>query len=109
MIKIAKLIILAIIIVGVIFLVMMQQRGWEGTKENPLDSTIQASKTIADTGKDAFNKGKEIIENFKNDENNNTNLVEIGQIPCLSNQDCNILDECNEDCICQDSICWKND
>ena len=103
-----------LIVVAVIVIVAISQNGWDGLKSNPLDSTIQASKTIADTGKDAYDKGKEIVENFKNNEDNETTineqLTEIGKISCTSDGMCNeLISECGGDCICDttNGICYK--
>ena len=97
-----------VVVIVLIAIVMVVQNGWEGIRAEPFDSTIQASQTIGNKTIDAFNKGKEIINNFKNNENNNTNLVEIGQIPCNDDSQCNQeIGICENNCICQDSICWK--
>ncbi len=109
----SKLIGVVIIALAIVFLVMMQQRGWEGIKANPLESTIEASGTIADTGKDVFDKGKEIVENFKSDENNGEStsggtLIDLGQIPCSSDSICNELLEntCEGLCVCINESCF---
>lgn len=109
----SKLIIGIIIIVGIIFLVAMQQKGWEGIKAEPLDSAIQASQTIVDTGKDTYDKGKEIIDNFKNNEDSNTQddetLTEVGRPLCLDDSSCNTLSQCSteEPCSCIGGSCYK--
>lgn len=104
----SKLIIGIIIIVGIVFLIAMQQRGWEGIKSRPLDSGIQATQTIAEKTKDTYDYGRGIYDKFKNNETNNNSLTEVGQIPCSNDDDCNtLLDACENSCICQNDICWR--
>ena len=111
-----KMIVVVIIIVLVIFLVMLQQRGLEGIKANPFLSTWDATKAIADTGKDGFDKGKEIIDNFKNDGNNegtttdeSGTLVEVGRPLCSDDASCNTLEQCSteEPCSCIEGSCFQ--
>ena len=97
-------IIFILIVIGVIVLLAVyQQGGWEGYKSNPADGTIESVKTIGEGIKTNFEKGKELI-----DKNNQSNLTEIGQIPCAINEDCNILTECvGSLCICEGGSCFK--
>ena len=91
------LLVIALIIVGV----AVYQNGWEGFKSNFIGSSIESTKTI-------YSTGENVVGFFTGD--NDTDLIEVGMLPCTSNEDCNnILSECNPD-LCQcytDGICYR--
>lgn len=84
------------IIVGIVMLLaifVIYQNGYESTKEKPLDTTMSSIKYL-------FNEGKQAISNM------NSNGMEI---KCYSNEDCNMIQECNNTCICNidDGKCYR--
>ena len=97
-----------LIIVAIIFLVALQQQGWEGFKAEPFDSTIQSTKKIGEVSKDVFDKTKETIDNFKNDENNNegSNPINLGRPFCQEDSDCNTIQQCENNCSCIGGECF---
>jgi len=108
-----KIIIVIVLIIGITTWV---QNGTDGIKNAPFQSTWDSTKDITEKTKDGFDKGKEIIDNFKSDgnnegssEENNEVLVEVGQMPCSSDNQCNeLLEEaCGGVCVCVDEICFK--
>jgi len=95
---------LGIIVVVAIF----QQGGWEGFKSSPLESSWDATKSIGETGKDAFDKGKEIVGNINSNSGTSGNLKNLGLPLCNTNSSCNTLSECNADlCSCIEGECYK--
>ena len=100
-----------IFILGVILIIMLValfENGIEGLK-NP-NSYIQATQSIGDTGKDAFDKGKEIIGNIRQNSNSeaSNSLKNFGLPLCNTNSSCNTLSECNIDlCSCINGECYK--
>lgn len=87
------ILIIALIVVGV----AIYNDGWEKFQENPLDSIINGGKKIIDTGKD-------ITSNL----NNETELIEVGKLPCANNEDCNLLEACENNCTCFDNgVCYQ--
>ena len=91
---------IVIIIVGIILIVAVYQGGFEGVKENPLESTIDSVQSI-------YGTGKNVVDYAQGD--NNTELTEVGMIPCATNEDCAILDGCEDNaCQCYDNgVCYR--
>ena len=93
------LIILGIIVVVVV--VLFQQGGWDRFKAQPLQSSWDATQSITETGKDVFDKGKEIVGNINSNSETSGNLKNLGLPLCNTNSSCNTLQECNENlCFC---------
>lgn len=92
-----------LIIIGIFVVMGIVRDGTEGFKSKPIQSVWDSSKSIVNTGKD-------IVDKFKGGEENITSgLIEVGQIPCATDADCNLITECqpNYTCVCRDSSCWK--
>ena len=100
----SKFIIFIIIVMIIILLVAVKQRGFEGIKQNPVDSALQSTKTIYNFGKDSVEKGGEIYTIFKNEKINGT-LIEV----CKEDKDCGIFPECSGEqiCFCIAQNCYK--
>lgn len=90
------------IIIGIIVVVAVYQQGWENFKSSWFQSSIDSTKTIYDTGKN--------IVDYATQENStdSTELIEVGMIPCKTNEDCESLEECKDGaCQCySDGICY---
>ena len=95
-------VIFIVIVIGIIVLVGIYQKGFEGFKTNPTQSSLDATKTIYDKGKDTINYLQSKTSN------SSKSLTEVGKIPCAINQDCNVLEQCaNNLCTCKEGSCWK--
>ena len=97
-----KIIGIILIVLGIIVAIgIYQSGGWASYKENIFGNSIQSTKSI-------FNTGKNVV-GYIQGENATQDLVEVGMIPCKTNEDCIILDECaNGACTCYtDGICYK--
>ncbi len=95
--------IIIVVIIGIVVVMGLVRDGTEELKSEPLQSAIESGKTIVNTGKDIINKfrdGKNITED---------GLIEVGQIPCATHADCNILEECqpNYICTCLEGSCFR--
>ena len=90
------LLVIALIVVGV----AVYQNGWEGFKADYLGSSIESTKTI-------YSTGENVVGLFTG--NNDTETIDVGKLPCTSNEICNdILSECENQCLCfDDGICRK--
>ena len=92
-----------LVVLGIIVLVAIYNDGFEGFKANPLESTVDSTKKIIETGKDAVGFIKD------NTGNTTADLVEVGKLPCATNEDCDLLEACgNSSCVCYDNgACYK--
>lgn len=98
------LIFLSIIVVVAIF----QQGGWEAFSTSPIQSSWDATKSIGETGKDVFDKGKEIIGNSNPNSGASGTLKNLGLPLCDTNSSCNTLQECKDNlCSCIKGECYK--
>ncbi len=93
-----KGIIVIVVIIGIFIVMGMVREGTE-TFQEPLQSVIESSKVIVSTG----------IGMIKGDEEENRSLfTEIGLVPCVTNDDCNVrLEKCNNVCMCLDGVCAR--
>lgn len=83
-----------IVVVLIILGIIIYQNGWEGFKAKPVQSSYDSAKSVVNTGKN-------VVGYFHN--GNNSELIEVGKIPCKTNEDCNILIDCQMDlCQCYD-------
>ena len=99
--------IILLTILGIIIIVaIFQQGGWDGFKSSPLQSSWDATKSIGEVGKDAFDKGKEIIGSDKTGSSSGT-LKNLGLPLCNTNSSCNTLQECKDNlCSCINGECF---
>ena len=93
--------IIILIIIGIFVVMGIVRDGVDTLKSEPVQSIWDSSKDIVDAGKNIVNK-------FQGDENTTaTGLIEVGQIPCANDADCNILPDCEYYlCVCQGGSCF---
>lgn len=101
-----------ILIIFVALLAMTFFRdGTDTIKEEPFQSTVESGKIVFETGKGVVSWGAQQYNSINQDtetSNPETNLIEIGQIPCATDEDCNeFLSQCDDNCQCIDLTCWK--
>ena len=98
------------IIVLIILGVAIYQNGFDGLKEEPVQSSLDSTKTIYEAGKKAVNAGKDIYDNTKSGSSSETvTLTKIGQPFCTNDADCLTLEECSDStCVCgEGGYCYK--
>lgn len=102
-----KYVIWAIVI---ILIIASYEKGIDKVKHDPIkegmDTGVEKTKTIIDYVKDViYGEGTGGGEESE-EETEKTNL---GMIPCKESSDCNLLDECNNDCTCNSETgeCYK--
>ena len=84
-----------VIIIAILLLMTLFRGGMDEIKTNPLGSTLESGKIVLE-------KGKEILNSEPNEKKN------LGQIPCISDQQCNnLLESCEGLCFCQEGTCWR--
>jgi len=92
------LLIILIIIVGL----GMFQQGFQGFKEKPIMSSIEASKTIGEKTVDTFQWSKDKIQGSSD------SLKNLGLPLCSDNSSCNTLQSCKDNlCSCIQGECFK--
>lgn len=78
--------------------------------DNLAESTLDSGKQAFNTGKNVVNWGVEKFDDDAQETATGKKLIEIGQIPCANNDDCNeFLPLCEDACLCQDLICYKEE
>jgi len=100
-----------IVIIGAILVAMTFFRdGSDTIVDSPLQSTIESGKIVFEAGKNIVQQGQQTFNQIQNQENTEPNLIEVGQIPCATDDDCNeFLSQCDDDCLCIDLICWQEE
>jgi len=105
------------IIIGIIAIIVVtaiiQQGGWNNYKGNPLQSSVDATKSIADKSKETFDKGKEIYSKNWGDGtsggSSGSSLKNLGLPLCGTDASCNTINECGGDlCKCLSGECFIN-
>ena|SRR3990167_8282853 len=97
-----------VIVLGIIIIIaIFQQGGWTGFSTSPIQSSWDATKTIGEKSKDAFDKTKELIED---NSGTSISLKNVGLPLCQDDSDCLSLSECSSgNCICGgDGNCYLN-
>ena len=101
------------IIVGVLLLMTFFRDGAEEIKTNAIGSTMESGQIVFNTGKNIVNWGSQQFnqEQIANTDTSKTR-IDIGQIPCATNEDCDLLDACSEIiCFCDNvqGVCYKEE
>ena len=97
-----NILIIVLIVIGLLVGITAIRDGTNEVKENPIMSTV-------DSGKIVFDVGKDIVQGISGSESfdSNSSLRELGQIPCSTDEDCDILTECEgETCLCVEGSCF---
>ena len=94
-----KYIIWAIIIILAITVI---DKGFNKVKEAPFKETLD---TGTNTIKSIFDFGKDVVSNDETEED--TEKTNLGMIPCTTDEDCDLLNECDNNCSCQEGNCFK--
>lgn len=110
----ANIWVISLIIVGVLVGMTFFRDGAETIKTDPLGSTLESGQIAFNTGQNIVQWGSQQFNSGENVENINLNKtrIDIGQIPCATNEDCVLLDACNGiTCFCDNvqGICYKEE
>ncbi len=90
-----------VVIIGIFVVMGIVRDGTEGLKESPLQSIWDSGKTVVSTGANIVNKFGD------NETITDSGLIEVGQIPCVTDADCNLLEECKQyKCLCLEESCF---
>ena len=103
--------IIVIIIAIIVVTAIVQQGGWNNYKSSPLQSSVDATKSIADKSKDTFDKGKEIYSKNWGDGSSggsSGSLKNLGLPLCDTDTSCNTISECQNNCQCIQGECFIN-
>jgi len=79
-----------LIVLAILMLITVSQQGIEKVKTEPIRSSINTTQII-------YGYVKSTI----------SNQTEIGMIPCLTDMDCVVLEQCNGKCTCQKGSCFR--
>lgn len=109
----ANIWVIVLIIVGILVGMTFLRDGTETIKTDPLGSTLESGQIAFNTGKNIVQWGSQQYNNINsaNQSNSRKTRIDIGQIPCATNEDCNLINECNNNCFCdkEQGICYKEE
>ena len=89
------------IVLLIIVVVALSRSGWEGLKQEPLQSSWDATKTIGEKTKDAYVWTTDKISDSRSQTGSSKNL---GLPLCQEDLDCTTLSECKTgNCTCGES------
>lgn len=89
-----------LLIIGIIAAIAWYQSGTDELKEQPIQSSWDATKTIYDSG-------KKLVKIIKSENETNESL-NYGRPFCDEDSDCNTIQECVKDlCECIEGSCYK--
>jgi|TARA_Y100000310_G_C20656374_1_gene802187 hypothetical protein len=98
------------IIVGVLLAMTLFRGGVDELKAEPLQSTLESGKQVFEAGKNLIEQGTETFNQVQNQQSTEPTPIEVGQIPCANDNDCNeFLSQCEDVCSCVDLICWREE
>ena len=78
--------------------------GFENFKSEPIEQSIETGKDVVNITKIVIDKTGDVIEIIK-EPSDSSNL---GQIPCNSDEECDRISECQDNCTCESGFCILN-